>query len=162
MAIRTISAVALFTPPSVEEVAKMVAEDYEDSTNPATAEDVQKSIEKAVNWIEEAARMVNSTFVFTTSSDSAKVTVGYVEGEDLGYTCKNPGPLPFNNVYPAGPTVHVVLSGNVSVLLNGAFASADVYQDVIFESFYQYVKGGGSLLICYLQKYRMYVAILNE
>lgn len=149
--------VAVFVPPTEEEISRIIAEDS-GSLGEVNRETIQKEIDRAKGWLEDTAKKI-SMFIILSAKDGDQVSacLVYREGEDLGYGCNNPGHSPFNNVYNWGPTVHLVLKGNVTVAEKMLFE-----RNVTLETFYPRCEDGNFLLMLYVLPLRMYVVIRNE
>jgi len=153
-----IQAVAYFddTKPNEAEIRRMLEDEQKFCTDPVSSEDVEAAIQKAEKWLHWAAQEINRGFNFSAvNGQDVSVKVMYAEGEDLGWTCKNAGQYPFNNVYPEGPTIHVEILGKVSIKPKSI--SSGIRLD-----YFTITSSDGYLLIVRLPKWGMFVAFRNK
>lgn len=140
--------------PSEEEIIKILEEARRHCDDPVSREDVDRAIQKAERFLHWVAEEVNREFSFwAQNEEEVSVKVQYWEGENLDWTCKFPG-SPFNNVYPEGPTVHVVISGRVSIKPKeyGYKNGLDLFV---------MATDGGFFLMVRMPKHNMFVAFRN-
>lgn len=148
-----------FAPPSEDDIVQLLMDAESDQrSSQVTRESIAEEVERARRWLEEATVNVSRFLeVRSLGNGESSAELGYREGEDLGYGCNNPGSSPFNTIYPQGPTLHLVLKGDVSV---GRNVLGDLPNlDVRFENFIPKCKDGGCLLMLRVAPLGLWIAI---
>ena len=136
--------------PNEKQMAEMLSDVVGTSKEDKLPLFIEEGVGKAERWLERATVTVNQVFRFWSGNEGeGSVCVEYREGEDLGWDCNNPGHSPFNEVYPEGPTVHVVMTGKVGFEQKRP-------NEICFNSFHHSVEG--PLLIVQLPAKRLFVA----
>ncbi|PCI29333.1 hypothetical protein COB55_02435 [Candidatus Wolfebacteria bacterium] len=156
--------------PSAEEISVMLKESQEFDNPPATDLQVDRAVDTARVWLQGTTNTINKIFDFCVVDDTETgiVRVRYAEGEDLGFTCNNKGPNPFNTVYTndGGPALNVLLEGPVKVSLKEWAMMPVAFQptekNILFESLFTSTKEEGFFLTVYLKPAKFYVRFFES